>query len=57
MAAVTICSDFGIRKKKKDEKTKIKMTMQKSLIKQPNDRISISFVKKKKTTVELSTSE
>ena len=37
--------------------------MQKSLIKQPNDRISISFVKKKKkerkkkTTVELSTCE
>ena len=39
--------------------------MQKSLIKQPNDRISISFVKKKKrkkerkkkTTVELSICE
>ena len=36
--------------------------MQKSLIKQPNDRIGISFVKKKKerkkkTTVELSTCE
>ena len=37
MAAVTICSDFGIKKKKKkDEKTKIKMT---------NVRLTISVTK------------